>query len=218
MRGDWEPGFSDRCTSVATVFPRAPFLLPSVADKATATLSYNFLSRPSFRSARSAGVIAGYAEMESSLHILVVDDDREIRSLLERHLIGQGGGVSIPGDGHTMDECLVISQIDLAVLDVALPDSSGGICTARSATRYPSPAHRAQEGRGRCRRLSREPLSRNQLLDITHRRDTGPFDRAVNVLISRVRRKLGDSCDETMLKTQRNGDYQLAVHAMHAPY
>jgi two-component system OmpR family response regulator len=54
-------------------------------------------------------------------------------------------------------------------------------------------------------------LSRNQLLDITQRRDAGPFDRSIDVLVSRLRRKLGESADAPILKTQRNGGYQLAV-------
>lgn len=36
----------------------------------------------------------------------------------------------------------------------------------------------------------RRPLSRDQLLDLTHSRDWNPFDRSIDVLIGRVRRKL----------------------------
>lgn len=54
-------------------------------------------------------------------------------------------------------------------------------------------------------------LSRDQLLDITRGREAGPFDRSVDVLVSRLRRKLGDQGAFQILKTLRNGGYQLSV-------
>lgn len=54
-------------------------------------------------------------------------------------------------------------------------------------------------------------LSRDQLLDLTQGRDRSPFDRSIDVLMSRLRRKLGDKLDETLFKTVRNGGYQLVV-------
>nr|WP_281502848.1 response regulator [Ancylobacter crimeensis] len=54
-------------------------------------------------------------------------------------------------------------------------------------------------------------LSREQLLDITQGRGAGAFDRSIDVLVSRVRRKLGDAGNFNLLKTLRNGGYQLAV-------
>lgn len=54
-------------------------------------------------------------------------------------------------------------------------------------------------------------LSRDQLLDLTQRRDRDPADRSIDVLISRLRRKLGETVDEPIFRTIRNGGYQLAV-------
>ena len=54
-------------------------------------------------------------------------------------------------------------------------------------------------------------LSRDQLLDITRGREAGPFDRSIDVLVSRLRRKLGDQGAFQILKTLRNGGYQLSV-------
>lgn len=51
-------------------------------------------------------------------------------------------------------------------------------------------------------------LSRDQLLDLTRGRDGDVLDRSVDVLVSRLRRKLGDV---TLFKTVRNGGYQLVV-------
>lgn len=55
-------------------------------------------------------------------------------------------------------------------------------------------------------------LSRDQLLDLTQGRDRDPLDRSIDVLISRLRRKLGEGEEGgTIIKTVRNGGYQLAV-------
>ncbi len=54
-------------------------------------------------------------------------------------------------------------------------------------------------------------LSRDQLLDHTQGRAAGPYDRSIDVLMSRIRRKLGEVTDEVLFKTVRNGGYQLVV-------
>ena len=54
-------------------------------------------------------------------------------------------------------------------------------------------------------------LSRDQLLDLTQGRERDPFDRSIDVLMSRLRRKLGDNADAPLFKTVRNGGYQLTV-------
>ena len=60
-------------------------------------------------------------------------------------------------------------------------------------------------------------LTRDQLLDITQGRSGGSFDRSIDVLLSRVRRKLGDAGNFRMIKTLRNGGYQLTVAVEAAP-
>ncbi len=54
-------------------------------------------------------------------------------------------------------------------------------------------------------------LSRDQLLDLTRGRDGDVLDRSIDVLISRLRRKLGESGGTQIFKTVRNGGYQLAA-------
>jgi two-component system phosphate regulon response regulator OmpR len=54
-------------------------------------------------------------------------------------------------------------------------------------------------------------LSRDQLLDLTHGRDGDVLDRSIDVLISRLRRKLSDGGAAQIIKTVRNGGYQLAA-------
>jgi two-component system, OmpR family, response regulator len=54
-------------------------------------------------------------------------------------------------------------------------------------------------------------LSRDQLLDLTRGRNGDVFDRSIDVLVSRLRRKLGDGASSPLFKTVRNGGYQLAA-------
>ena len=55
-------------------------------------------------------------------------------------------------------------------------------------------------------------LTRDMLLDLLRGRQAGPFDRAIDVAISRLRRKLEDDGRHAQLiKTVRGGGYVLAV-------
>ena len=51
-------------------------------------------------------------------------------------------------------------------------------------------------------------LSRDGLLDLTQGRNAGSFERSIDVLVSRIRRKIEpDPQDATMIKTVRSGGY-----------
>ncbi len=50
-------------------------------------------------------------------------------------------------------------------------------------------------------------LSRDQLLDFTRGRDLQPFDRSVDVMVSRLRRVLQDKDEPKIIKTVRNEGY-----------
>ncbi|RJG41350.1 response regulator transcription factor [Mesorhizobium sp. DCY119] len=232
--------------------------------------------------------------MQSLPHILVVDDDREIRTLLGRYLDGQGFRVTTAADRRECEQKLGSGQFDLIVLDVMLPDGSGlDICrglrdrkphipvilltalkedvdriiglelgaddylgkpfnprelTARiRAVLRRSGPEEAVAPRARFYRFANhtlEPdtrkvideqgatvdltgaefdllqvflerpgrlLSRDQLLDLTQGRERDPLDRSVDVLMSRLRRKLGETPDAPLFKTVRNGGYQLTA-------
>src|SRR5665647_656230 len=58
-------------------------------------------------------------------HILVVDDDLEIRNLLGKYLASQDFKVSLAPDLKSFRKAVASSTIDLAVMDVMLPDGSG---------------------------------------------------------------------------------------------
>jgi len=63
--------------------------------------------------------------MERTPHILIVDDDREIRDLLNRFLVKHGLRVSTAADGREMFVALESGAIDLIVLDLMLPGEDG---------------------------------------------------------------------------------------------
>lgn len=237
--------------------------------------------------------------MESPDHILVVDDDAEIRTLLRDYLERSGLRVSTAADGRQMRAVLARTPADLVVLDLMLPGEDGlALCRdlrARGAAHLPvlmltargeeadrilglemgaddylskpfSPREllariKAVLRRTRALPPGREPatsatvlafgewrldtvgrhlldaegtvvaltggeyrlmrvllehpqriLSRDHLLHLTQGRDADPFDRSIDLLVSRLRRRLRDEVREPRyIKTVRNEGYVLST-------
>jgi len=232
--------------------------------------------------------------MSSQIHILIVDDDPEIRSLLARYLGSQGFRVSAASSRAECEARLSAGEPDLVVLDVMLPDGSGlDICRGLQergrrtpvilltalkedvdriigleigaddylgkpfnprelVARIKAVLRRAgQEEKAvleaqtysfagfevdpQLRRVARQNgtsvdltgaefdllnaflerpgrlLSRDQLLDATQGRSRDPLDRSIDVLMSRLRRKLGENDAAPIFKTVRNGGYQFTA-------
>ncbi len=233
---------------------------------------------------------------EAAPHILVVDDDREIRDLTARFLRKHGFRVGDAGNGREMDACLADGSFDLIVLDLMMPGEDGlSICRRLRADSdipiimlttlgeetdrivglemgaddyLPKPFNprellarikavlrrgdtQAQpvSATGRflafegwiidlSKRELRDPdralvsltagefnllvtfaerpqrvLSRDQLLDLTRGREAGAFDRAVDVQLSRLRRKIEtDPKEPTLIKTVRGGGYMFTAN------
>ena len=227
--------------------------------------------------------------MAASPHILVVDDDREIRDLLARFLDDHGHRVTTAADGREMRRALAEWGIDLVVLDLMLPGEDGlELCRKlRAESDIPvimltamgeetdrivglemgaddylpkpfSPREllarikavlRRAEGRGAGEASSvlrfagwsldvdgreltspdgvvvplsggefdllrafvthpKRVLSRDQLLDLARGREAQPFDRSIDVQVSRLRRKIeADPKEPTLIKTVRSGGY-----------
>jgi two-component system OmpR family response regulator len=64
-------------------------------------------------------------KMPGTQHILVVDDDREIRDLVSRFLRKNGFRVDAAADGREMKRVLELAKIDLVVLDRVMPGEDG---------------------------------------------------------------------------------------------
>ena len=226
----------------------------------------------------------------SPRHILVVDDDAELREQVARYLGEHGFLVHGAGDAVEMEAALAGSPIDLVVLDLMLPGEDGlSICRRLSASGGPgiimlsamgeevdrilglelgaddylpksaSPRElmarvkavlrRQEEARGGAprksagfqflgfvldtvRRSLRAPngttilltageysllraflehpqriLPRDQLLDLARGEEADVFDRAIDVQISRLRRKLHAFSTGEIIKTHRGAGY-----------
>ncbi len=63
--------------------------------------------------------------MDEPAHILVVDDDREIRTLLAQYLEKNGLRVSAARDGREMRRLMGRERCDLVVLDIMMPGDDG---------------------------------------------------------------------------------------------
>ena len=63
--------------------------------------------------------------MEKPDHILIVDDDEEIRTLLRQYLEKHGFKVSTAANGRQMRAVLATSMVDMIVLDLMLPGEDG---------------------------------------------------------------------------------------------
>ncbi|MCZ8036378.1 MAG: response regulator [Novosphingobium sp.] len=63
--------------------------------------------------------------MTHSPHILVVDDDPQIRNGLSKFLTGQGLRVTTAVDGRDLADKLSAARIDLIILDVMMPGEDG---------------------------------------------------------------------------------------------
>lgn len=230
-------------------------------------------------------------------HILVVDDDTEIRNLLREYLQQQGYRVTAVADGKGLRAAVDNSHPDLIILDLMLPGEDGlTLCRdlrARSAVpiimltargeetdrivglelgaddyiakpfsprellaRIKSvlrrtralPENLRQEESGVFRfagwtldaatrnltspqgvvvalsgtdfRLLKifvdhpnRVLSRDQLIDLMLAREAGPYDRAIDVQVSRLRQRLGEDAKEpAIIKTVRGQGYVFAAH------
>ena len=240
--------------------------------------------------------------MDNSGHILIVDDDREIRSLVGDYLKKHGYRVSLAADGRQMRDLLASLGIDLIVLDLMLPGEDGlTLCrdlrsrsdlpvlmlTARTepidrvlglemgaddylakpfeprellarirnilrrvrALPAPGWAGSARHWRfagwvldGQTRQLTspdgvmvalsgaefrllevflahpNRVLTRDQLMDLARGREADPFDRSIDLRVSRLRQKLGDNARAPQLiKTLRNEGYLLAAAVEREP-
>lgn len=98
-------------------------------------------------------VLAAEAALDPGAHILVVDDDKRIRTLLSRYLAGEGYLVSAAADAEEAMARLQDMTFDLIVLDVMMPGENG----AQFAQRL---------------RRSSEPLRSAPILMLTARAET----------------------------------------------
>ena len=238
--------------------------------------------------------------MERQDHVLVVDDDAEMRALLAEYLAHSGFRVSLASSGSEMRRVMQADRPDAVMLDVMLPGEDGlALCrelrassplpvimlSARSgdidrivgiemgADDYLGKPFNPRELLARLKALlrrSRAPgdprgdshrvrfagwtldlaarhlvdpggvlvslsggefrllavfvehanrvLDRNLLMDLALGREATPFDRSIDVQVSRLRQRLRDDGREPrIIKTVRNSGYVLAAAVERLP-
>lgn len=77
--------------------------------------------------------------MQSKGHILVVEDDLRLRTLVESHLRSYAFSVQGLSDGRQVEHVLAESPIDLIVLDLGLPGEDGLQICQRLRQKHPVP-------------------------------------------------------------------------------
>ncbi len=63
--------------------------------------------------------------MEGERHVLVVDDDKELRTLVSTFLTRSGYRVSLVPNGAEMMQTLADARVDLVILDIMMPGEDG---------------------------------------------------------------------------------------------
>ena len=63
--------------------------------------------------------------MEGERHVLVVDDDKELRTLVSTFLTRSGYRVSLASNGAEMMQTLADARVDLVILDIMMPGEDG---------------------------------------------------------------------------------------------
>lgn len=233
--------------------------------------------------------------MRDKTHILVVDDEPDLRDMIEEYLVQQGFSVTTAENGTAMRRVVAAQAVDLVVLDIRMPGEDGlslarflrerypvGIVMLTAAgevvdrivgleigaddylgkpfdprellariksvlrrlapgtTQDPTSPNKTLPGIrfGRCRldleshrlfdleggeipitsmefdllkAFATHPnrvLTRDQLLDMAHNRDWDPFDRSIDIRITRIRRKIEeDPAKPQTIKTVRGKGY-----------
>lgn len=79
-------------------------------------------------------------EEKTKARLLVVDDERPIRKLLERIALRAGFEVDTARDGEEALEMLAVKQYDIAIVDLMMPRVSGYQLVQAIANLHPRPA------------------------------------------------------------------------------
>ena len=97
-------------------------------------------------------------------HLLIVEDDELVQSLLAAYMKGEGYKVSYAGTGKEMMATLNAENIDLILLDLGLPDEDGLTLTRQIRARSSIPIIVITQRQSREDRLAALELGANDYL------------------------------------------------------
>lgn len=132
-----------------------------------------------------------------------------VRSVLRRVVRPEGGAFASASPATDTTERFEFDgwQVDLGARSVLRPD---GTTVSLTTSEFDLLAT-----------LVRNPnraLSRDELMDALYKREAGPFDRAVDVLVGRLRRKIeADPAEPQLVKSVRGVGYLFAARVSPAP-
>jgi DNA-binding response OmpR family regulator len=92
--------------------------------------------QPKFTCGCNNAANARFGGVAMTKHIAVVDDDRDVRNLLQRSLAAEGYAVSTFAGGAGLENALDREPHDLVLLDVGLPDFDGLTLTRRLREKF----------------------------------------------------------------------------------
>ena len=76
-------------------------------------------------SAWESAILSGFMAVQGTNHVLVVDDESDVRDLLSKFLTRRGYEVLTAGDGEAAIEAIRESRPDIVLLDIRLPKIDG---------------------------------------------------------------------------------------------
>src|SRR3546814_5239332 len=104
-----------------------------ISDWSSDVCSSDLRPAPAGRPARCAGSPGGGA-MSDRVHVVVVDDERDIRETVAEYLELNGYKVSKAEGGAALRRIVEQGRVDLAVLDVTMPGEEIGRATRRNSS------------------------------------------------------------------------------------
>ena len=125
-----------------------------------------------------------------------------IRTVLRRRSGRRQEGTGMPHNHRDEPECLAFAGWELNVRSRGLHDPEGALVELSDAQYRLLMIFLTHPF---------QIMSRDMLLNQLHGRDAAPFDRSVDIQVSRLRNRLGDSATMRLIRTIRGGGYMFAV-------
>ena len=161
--------------------------------------------------------------------ILIVEDDPALRTLTARALQENGFAVKLANAAPEMWQALEVGQIDLILLDIMLPGTSGIDLCRQVRQRNAVPIIFISAKGSEVDRVvglelgadfdllvafldnAQRVVARERLIELSRARIGDSSDRSIDVLVSRLRRKLSGAGGAAPIVTVRGVGYMLNV-------